>query len=290
MRRRVVEFDHWRHFEGVAGDLEVTVLAGEVNDINIPRAYMVQGARDFETKDSPSIDLEKIPAQRGWRMIPIHLTQSEQGIVQSTQSGFTYHCYREYEGPDCFNYIMSNGSQETNVARVLLNVVRGYRYDVNLYRHTSLENQFTFRVMGLRDTELEKPTYQLFTWSKTEKYLKYNPVLDRMQVEERHLVIASYSIHSWWHQTGYGGYWVHAVRHNPQQITYLFKDDEELNGYPIGDTDQVYVARGNLPQMYLDITMYFGALVTSRSERTRIDLSELFGERWWECGNAIEIA
>lgn len=281
MKRRTLEVDHWRHFMPLAPDIEIQVESGAVSSYVFANDVIIQGARDPDTHESPSVNLKEIPFQRGWRLTVVPITHPLQGQVKSTVDGFEYEVHRQFNGVDCFNYLLTNGTQESNIATVKLNVVQGYQYDIAL-RH-KYNDTFELEMVGLLPTELQLPQWELFNWYITIPTLKRNPELgNRMQVEFIKRRLASYSL---------GGYvdshnrYQYTVRSNPVKLQASFPDDTVCDGYPIGSTDVLYEANGDRGQLEVEVVFYYGELVRSESKRFTTTPEMIYGRRWWESGN-----
>lgn len=280
MKRRTLEVDHWRHFMPLAPDIELQVESGAVTYHSLPNDVIIQGAREPSTHESPSIDLTKIPLQRGWRLTFVPITLPIEGDVKATIDGFRYEIREQYNGPDCFNYILTNGTQESNIATVKLTVVQGYAYDIAL-RH-KYNDAYEFEMMGLKPTELPIPEHQLFRWYLTYPRVVKNEKLNRKQVEYKRKMIGYYQI---------GGYYdsdnkyKYVVESNPVKISQAFPDDIACAGFPIGDTDKIYEPTGDRGRVEIEVVFFFGELLRSESRRFTVTPESIYGRRWWESGN-----
>ena len=280
MKRRTVEVDHWRHFVPLAPDIDLTVESGTVTYHDLDPDVIIQGARDIHTSESPSIDLSVTPFQRGRRLIFVPITHPLQGHVDSTVNGFRYSVHPQFNGEDCFNYILTNGTQESNVARVKVSVMQGYRYDLDL-RH-EYNDVYTFEIKELLPTELQQPKYQLFTWYWTRPVLEHNAKLDRMQVVFKKTLLTMYKL------SGYrdeAGRYMYTVYSNPTKFKHSFPDDSACHDFPIGDSDKLYKATGDRGYIEIEALYYFGELMRSDSRVVTLNPESLYGRRWWESGN-----
>lgn len=280
MKRRTLEVDHWRHFMPLAPDIEIQVESGAVTYHSLPNDVIIQGAREPSTHESPSIDLSKIPLQRGWRLTFVPITLPLEGEVKATIDGFRYEIREQYNGQDCFNYILTNGTQESNIATVTLTVVQGYSYDISL-RH-EYNDTYEFEILGLKPTELPIPEHQLFRWYLTYPKVVYNDTLNRKQVEYKRKLIGYYRI---------GGYYdsdnryQYTAEENPVKISQSFPDDLSCAGFPIGDTDKIYEPTGDRGRVEIEVVFFFGELLRSESRRFIVSPESIYGRRWWESGN-----
>lgn len=280
MKRRTLEVDHWRHFMPLAPDIEIQVESGATTYHALPNDVIIQGAREPSTHESPSIDLSKVPLQRGWRLTFVPITLPLEGNVKSTIDGFKYEIREQYNGQDCFNYLLTNGTQESNIATVTLSVVQGYAYDIAL-RH-KYNDTYEFEILGLKPTELPTPEHQLFRWYLVYPKVVNNNRLNRKQVEYKRKLIGYYRV---------GGYYDSDHRYhyvvdiNPTKVSQSFPDDLSCAGYPVGDTDVLYEPNGDRGRIEIEVVFFFGELLRSESRRFDITPESIYGRRWWESGN-----
>lgn len=280
MKRRTLEVDHWRHFMPLAPDIEIQVESGAVTYHSLPNDVIIQGAREPSTHESPSIDLSKIPLQRGWRLTFVPITLPLEGEVKATIDGFRYEIREQYNGQDCFNYILTNGTQESNIATVTLTVVQGYAYNIAL-RH-KYNDTYEFEMLGLKPTELPIPEHQLFRWYLTYPRVVKNDKLNRKQVEYKRKMIGYYKIGGYYDSDNRYHY---TVESNPVKISQSFPDDLACAGFPIGDTDKIYEPTGDRGRVEIEVVFFFGDLLRSESRRFTVSPESIYGRRWWESGN-----
>ncbi len=281
MKRRTLEVDHWRHFMPLAPDIDIQVESGAVSYHTLEKDVIIQGARDPSTHESPSVDISKTPLQRGWRLTLVPITVPMQGNVKATIDGFRYDVPSQFQGQDCFNYILTNGTQESNVATVTLTVVQGYQYNFGV--NHKYNDAYEVEIKGLFPTELPKPEHELFRWYLTAPQLVTNKELGgRKQVEYVRRLVDYYTI------SGYRdseGRYISFVKYNPTTLSRSFPDDLACEGFPIGDTDVLYEAKGDRGQLEVEVLFYYGKLLQSESRKFTVTPEAIFGKRWWDSGN-----
>jgi len=128
--------DFWRNDIPVAPPM--TLETPNNVDFEIPlRSIIIQGAREFETSVSPTDGvLDKVPAQRGWRLTPIIISEPQHGTVKLSTDGesFIYTPLAGFVGQDCFAYAFTNGYQQSVVNNITINCRRGYEYSLKIFR------------------------------------------------------------------------------------------------------------------------------------------------------------
>lgn len=125
-----VATDYWRHYIPVAPDIDITVVIGEDHFIDL-RPYIMQGARDFFTQNSPDplVIPDRVPSQRGWRLDYMAVTSPRKGEVKQDvfKNGFIYTPDRSAgNATDCFNYQFSNGTQLSNYGKINVTIIKSY--------------------------------------------------------------------------------------------------------------------------------------------------------------------
>ncbi len=301
MRRNVVEFDHWRHYvpELPEGDIEFSVISGKSGEYFLPKNIILQGARDPKTHVSPSIDLEVTPAQRGWRIVFVPITLPKHGTVESTTNGFKYNAFSPvYEGEDYFHYILSNGTQESKVGTVKITISRGYYPELKIKKLAA--NNFKFSTVKIIGKGLPAPKDYACTVTLTKPAKVWNPDLERWQVGSETLTLASYAVlryevshqpPSWdsmndHHHTN-NCVWKYICSPDGLDWSHYFDADYELKDLPVGDTDVKYVPNGDCGKLLFTYTLWMERLGFAPSLTVDYDITDVYGERWWECGNLL---
>lgn len=139
-----VASDYWRHYIPVAPDIDITVVVGNEAFIDL-RPYIMQGARDFFTQNSPDplVIPDRVPSQRGWRLDYILSVPPRKGKVTNDvfKNGFIYTPDRSAgNNTDCFNYQFSNGTQLSNFGRVNINIIKSFDviWDIEAFRRDAV--------------------------------------------------------------------------------------------------------------------------------------------------------
>lgn len=128
-------FDYWRNYKPIAPNL--TIRVRNSGDTEITLEQILQGARDELTGHSPTEGvLDKVPAQRGWRLAAIKVSDPLLGNVRLNyfSDAFIYSPRSGYVGGDCFTYILTNGTQQSDSGTITLDVYQWYTYQILLYR------------------------------------------------------------------------------------------------------------------------------------------------------------
>lgn len=168
MLSQPVIFDYWRNYKPLAPDLEWLIADRKTWTYDL-RPLLLQGSRDEET-NSPTLGiLEKVPAQRGWKCSPMIIGQPSRGTVRinSTFDGFEYIPRPGFVGFDCFNYVLTNGTQQSDVAKVTVEVKPWYSHRLIVIRDTADKSNHTFKLIDNFPEGAEKVYMQTYEWSYT---------------------------------------------------------------------------------------------------------------------------
>lgn len=296
MRRTLVEADHWRHYvpDLRCSSIEITVESGGEFYYSLPHDTVLQGAKDPVNSESPSIDLSITPAQRGWRIVFVPITLPLRGTVQSTADGFVYKSFDPlYEGTDSFNYILSNGTQESVVGTVNIKLRRKYYNEVFVEKHTW--KSFTFNIGRIIANGVDIPEGYAVTTYIERPASVYNERLDRNQVEIVKELVNTYELFTV--ETHHVGAWFDDRKHTSscrwdtfigddgRSFYHDFISDHGLRDLPVGDTDIPYIPTGNLGRLTFVVTMWMNDIGHAPIERYTFDMATVYGDRWWESGN-----
>lgn len=297
-----VELDYWRNFIPYAPNLEVEVL-GEPNQNISLKEWMVQGARDLETGSSPDPDvLANIPVQRGWLLSTIVIEEPRFGTVEPSADGFTYTARDGYEGPDCFTYVFTNGTQKSLMARVDVTVARSYSLDYSLITYDATIDQYNIYLTPYTPpTETRSLLFQRFDWY----WVDYQNVVNVDGQDRAYPILRRFAGTSYLSDITTGNY--------PRIINDGL--DVRLNGLPTdedivafaGNTDVPYRPTGEPYQILVRARYYYTHLTRrtlggylngkpwyydariglnfSAYEEAWIPIEQDYGPRWWESGN-----
>lgn len=161
---RIVALDNWRNFVSYAPDIEITVEQNLQQFINL-WPYMLQGAKQRDTNLPDPIIIQEINAQRGWLLQHVAYTKPAHGRLLNIDNayGFQYLPAPGYIGADCFNYYFTNGTQTSNVARILITVVKSYDLDILIGRQRNTK-KFMFAVSNVQVPPGANPTMIIYKW------------------------------------------------------------------------------------------------------------------------------
>ncbi|SBV38426.1 hypothetical protein BN7874_235 [Phage NCTB] len=160
----LISLDYWRNYIPYAPDFTIDAIADEPFIVDLTE-WGIQGAKDAETYESPDPEvLSRIDVQRGWRMNIIIVEQPRHGTLSIDPVGpkLVYTGQTGYEGPDCFTYQLSNGTQRSLIAKVDVSVTQTYSFK---FTNLELRQDGNYNV----DTEftnpgLTNPLFQNYYW------------------------------------------------------------------------------------------------------------------------------
>ena len=122
MSKAVAE-SKWRNFIPIAPTLTFDVYRGTSTSIPL-KEHLLQGAGDKETgRKDPQI-LEEIGSQRGWLCKYFNISRPNRGKLRNNLSsdGFQFDASPSYVGSDCFTYVLNMGTQNSQPAKIKLNI------------------------------------------------------------------------------------------------------------------------------------------------------------------------
>jgi hypothetical protein len=297
-----VESDFWRNYVPVAPNLEVDVI-GQPDQLVSIKEFLVQGARDAETGVSPDTEvIPRIPVQRGWLLTPIIVEEPRFGTVQVHPEGFTYTARDGFEGPDCFTYVLTNGTQRSLMARVDLNVIRSYGLDYT--RITYDGDRYRLWIEPYTPgapIETRPLLFQRFDWYWVDypNVVTVNGV-DRAYPQLRRFYGTSYvNDFSNYPRTIDSGLRVDLNEPLPtDEGIVAFAGNSDVPYRPTGTPFQI-VIRARYYYTHLTRRTFTGSYVNGRPtyynrrvglnfgafEEVWVPIEEFYGPRWWESGN-----
>lgn len=293
--------DFWRNDVPVAPPLTFETPNNVVFEIPL-RSIIIQGARDFETSESPSQGvLDKVPAQRGWRLTPIIVSEPLHGTVRLSADKETllYKPLAGFVGQDCFAYAVTNGYQQSVVNNITINCRRGYEYSLNVFRRNSARTQHRMVVAPAFDfSESGLPTVYLLEakWY----YNQYAAVADGKitRIKKKRTLIGNTT----WNQSFYDQVRAFAptiLNSGLTQTVNTYFDDTLPSGL-LEDTAQVFKPQGLAGDVEIELRLYTETketplLTDIHKTLTQVDLNkyievkfsvrERYGIRWTESGN-----
>lgn len=292
--------DYWRNDIPVAPTFEFSTP--NTMEFVIPmKSVMIQGARDFETNDSPSPNvLDKVPAQRGWRLQLIISSEPTNGTVRISTDGesFIYTPRGAFVGTDCFSYSLTNGFQQSVTSNITVHCVRGYEYDLLIFRRNIARTSHRFQVTAAFDfSSLNLP--QIYLIFCEWYYTQYVEVMDgkvKRVKKVKKLVAQTTWNRSFYDQVQAFAPTLTSTGMVPTIETYF---DGNLSGL-LEDTAQVFHPQ-NLPgEIEVEMKLYTETKQTPlpnnpSQTRIQVDLSKfilfkksvttIYGKRWTDSGN-----
>lgn len=188
--------DYWRNFVSYAPDILLKVVAGSDPVLIDLSPYLVQGARTLDNTESVVIDaydttdikvttstdntisysghspipeiLGRVPTERGWRLSYRNTNDPIKGIVYQDvyKTGFIYRPTVGEDADDCFNYVLNNGTQSSNIGTIRVKIEKAFDIGVPLdlkYTVSGTNTGYNGESSGLMfDGELSTMYYDQF--------------------------------------------------------------------------------------------------------------------------------
>ena len=298
-------FDYWRNYKPVAPNLTVDVINSGTTEIPIKQIF--QGARDPETGHSPIENvLDKVPTQRGWKLAAIKLNDPVRGTVKLNAAGnaFIYNPRSGYIGPDCFDYVLTNGTQQSDSATINLNVYQGYAYILRAYRRNSQKtyHRFTATYNNRQQSGAPAPLEPIRFTEMFWYYVQYRSETDSKGVNRiyKRRVLVQSTV------ADYTSYYNLLVANptiiNPgnEMTGYTYYDDTLGSGFD-GDYNRPFVPTYSQGDIELEIRIYTQNRTVWSPALNRnlvqVDLnrpiildyrlSDIYGKKWWDSGNIL---
>jgi len=301
---RVVKLDYWRSFVPYAPDYEVLLYEGEVFRFDFPKDILIQGARDVVSGVSPSIDLDVIPVQRGWRLTPIPQAPPMYCTVKPIPTGFILHAISyidivkevipesiessDLDEPDgieeCFNYTLSNGFQESNVGTITLKIIKGYQLKFKSIRQKEL-HQFLVTLAGIEPNGLRPFLHTGWTWYQVVFDLQWDAVIQNFIVKKKRILLDQYGVKGSCSSSTGCTYW---LSNNQIASDMEIPSDVELGyGEYHATRSTPYFPKGDRGDIEIECRGFYGNVKTSEYVDMHFKFSEIFGEKWWLHGTFI---
>ncbi|QYW04823.1 hypothetical protein MPK74_gp155 [Erwinia phage pEa_SNUABM_7] len=292
-------FDYWRNYKPIAPNRTIRVKNSGKTEITIDQ--ILQGARDELTGHSPTEGvLDKVPAQRGWRLAAIKVSDPLLGTVElnSFSDAFIYDPRSGYVGGDCFSYILTNGTQQSDAGSITLDVYQWYAFKILLYRLNTEKTYHRMTATLVSSAGLKPVKFYEINWF----YNQYRTVVDDKgvtRIYKRRLIqqstVADY--------TAYNNRTVYAptVINQGTEIRMSTYFDDTLGQGFNGDLNVPFVPKYSQGDMELEIRVYteektvYSAALGRDILQVDLDqpivldyrLSEIYGKKWWDSGNVL---
>lgn len=296
-------FDYWRNFQAFAPEINVTqnrlsVIEYDISDI------LVQGSRDYDSKNSPSPGvLEKIPAQRGWLLDVIFLSDPMFGTIKfdPERQVIIYTPLVEGQKIDCCNYALTNGTQQSNVAKINLQLSYEYIGKVTLYSGSMSYglNLYLKSAGYIVNNGIDLPVYSYINWYYNQKVVELDDSGVKRIYSRR---IPIYECQFDMDKYNAGDASVPSLL-NPldtdlNYITIMPYSDMSLGPAFDGDSNRPYKPRGTFGDIEAELTAFYNTKQTVNSKGepvTQVDLnkkqvvssfiSSTYGTDWGRSGN-----
>jgi len=272
--------DYWRNFTPEAEDIYIEAFSGVETFIDL-KHLLLQGAKDFYDFTSPSNGvLDAVPVQRGWLLEPVHTAEPLFGKIVDgwTPYGFTYQSYYRYLGADCFNYILTNGMQESRVGKIIVNVVPTYDVKVKIYNRGI--DRFYFSTEVTEPSGVPASVAKSFYWYVDTYKVVFNETRQRDEVWPVRKLLSSTAFQ----YTYYRGW---SYRLKADSLSSMFDRNNSFKGY-WKDTDSIFEGKDELGKLALVIRFYSeaGRYGPNTSKYHEIEYTfKDFGTKWWTSGN-----
>lgn len=296
-------FDYWRNYKPIAPNLTIPVRNSGTSEITLEQ--ILQGARDELTGHSPTDGiLDKVPAQRGWRLAAIKINDPTVGTVDlnSFNDAFLYRPRSGYVGPDCFDYVLTNGTQQSDAGRIMLDVYQWYTFQMLVYRKNTQKTYHRFTAYPTNQYaagqgELPPVKFTEITWYYNQ--YRAETVNGVTRIYKRRIVMGS----TYANYTAYYNRQVYAptLYNQCNEITaYTYFDDSLGQGFD-ADFSHPYVPKYSQGDIEIDIKLYteektvwsyyLNRYITQvdldRPTVLEYRLSDIYGKKWWDSGNIL---
>lgn len=305
MYGKMLSLEYWRNYVPYAPDLEVVARTGQPLEINL-RDWSLQGARDPETFTSPDPEvLSKIPVQRGWRLNPIVAEPPSKGFVSIDTGGpsLIYTSRSGYLGPDCFTYVLSNGTQRSLMAQISIEVIRWYGSQFTDLRRE--DGKYSVDLTTYQPASEPTPLFTHFAWYwKDFKYVDDSSGKNRVYSRDKLLYKTQY-------ESNYTtGHYPRMIDRANKYYDFEIESDADLMGFD-GDSDVPYRPTKRPYTLVLVQKNYFNhrtrryfggyrngvpyyynvniGLDYSKYDEYTFEITADYGDKWWESGNIREI-
>lgn len=279
-----VELDWWRNFKPLVPEtLSIKGKVGTEIAIDL-RPYLLQGARDADG-DSPTAEvLDKVPVQRGWRLMPLLLNQPEYGTCRLSDDKLSllYVPSSNFIGSDCFNFRLTNGTQSSDVCQVQVEVEDYYRVWFDIYSVS--QDDFVFRARTKFPANEKKPYTYGFVWYYTRPVAVWNEVRQAYEIFEQESIVQQSQI---WYDGLTSSLNPLVLRRD--RLAMSCPTDNNLRGFD-GTSNRLYQPKGTRGSIRLEMRVYldtFWYYVLENRSYLRVDLdkyTQLYAESrplWW---------
>lgn len=290
MNSASVVLDYWRNYKPVVPET-IPLKARQFTETAVDlRPYIVQGARE-PNGVSPSPDvLDKVPVQRGWRLAPLIINQPDNGKVRLSEDQETllYMPNNDFLGEDCFNIRLTNGTQQSDAVRIMVEVQKYLRVWMTTYKKGA--DTFIFRENHEwpRGVEgLKYPYCYLLRWYWTRPVAIWN---EARQANEIHMVRSLLLASRWW---TYAFQFMPEIRQE-RRLELKMPTDEALRGFD-GNTSRLYQPTGTRGIITLECDTFseyatYSSLAWSYNyvDMSRpVKIKTETPPNWWESGNVL---
>lgn len=284
----LVELETWRDYIAEAPDFKIVVFSGHDFRIGL-EDILKQGAVDIDNFDSP-LKQDKDPlyhdkplAKRGWQYYMLVNEQPLKGTVRTDEyaAGLVYKSVAGYEGNDCFNYVITNGYQQSTVGKIEIEVKPFYKLEIEAEHLGNGDYRFDANLI-IPDGE-PTPDLEEYFWTYAGPH------------EEKGRVVYGEFPSPFW-QTGLRtiystsralGFSVFTYRYRGITAYHTPPHDSTLEHLVDSTTGLNFVSKDELPEVILRARIYVAGYPMSR-EGQLIELETVFseqaGSKWEKSG------
>lgn len=236
MTQTVVTLDYWRNYKPIVPEV-INAEGNENTEIKIPlKSLIIQGARDPDGTSPTEGVLDKVGAQRGWRLTPLIISQPEQGSARLSddRESLIYLPPSKFLGTECFNIRLTNGTQSSDPVRVEVKVKPYYRMWFDIYRIS--ESHYVFKERHQWPKDIAAPYIYAVYWWWTRPVAEWNERRQAFEIFTRRTMVQRSDLGSI-----YASFWPY-LRNRPR-LEMEFTTDEDLRGFD-GKSERVYQPTG----------------------------------------------
>lgn len=291
-QHHLVEVENWRDFIAEAPDFQIVVHSGHDFRIGL-EDILKQGAVDIDTFGSP-LDEEKDPlyfdkdnvAKRGWQYYMLVVEDPARGLIETDEyaAGLVYKSNAGYEGTDCFNYVITNGLQQSTVGKIEITVKPWYELKITAALDASGRYNFEAEIIvppGEPEPDLHHLSWYYAGPHAIEGRVSYGDYPSRFWGTS-HRGYYSYGL----------GFTVYSYRYDGRVTGYKYvPNDTELTGLIDSTTGLPYVPKDELPEVIVYATLWIGGYPRSRQGQEvhlKAVFSEQVGSKWDTSGVVID--
>lgn len=285
----LVEVESWRDFIAEAPNFNITVYSGQPVRIALDE-LLKQGATDIDDFESP-LSPEKDPlysgknlSMRGWQYYPIINGEPTRGTVKVDEygAGFLYESSAGYIGGDCFNYVLTNGKQQSSTGKISITILPWY--ELQLTATLIGDGTYSMDATIIVPEGEPEPDIVIYYWRYSGPHLELGRVVYGDHPS---------AFHSTWLRGYHGDVTTYTYRRVGNYIASVTPPNDILLANEIDATTGVtFIPKNELPDIVVSARIFVnGSPMTLTG--TEINLSTSFNDQvggglWSESGAVID--